>query len=458
MDSSKVPSADELLGQAAWARQLALHLVREPAAADDLVQDTWEVVASRPRPADVPLGAWITGVMRNLARFTARGQARRVRRELAAVDRDAVESGPDEVLARFETQRRLAELVLALREPYRSAILLRYYDGLPAVEIARKLGVPAATVRWRLKQGLDELRAALNERHGGRDAWMALIAPLIPRAATTQRRPHPALVAACAVGGILALVVTVRSWRARDAREAAPEAAPVVEQTITTPAPRLPPAAPNARAEVAAPSAAGDVERTFVPLGAGPLRGADPAKVTILEVVDYLAPDVARAEGTIERILWTYADEVRVQILHRPLASHAEAGLLARAALAAAAQGKFWEMHQWLLASQRARNVGDVEKHAGLLDLDVARFREDLASETIARQLDIDRATADGLRVTDTPTFFVNGRPVAGARPFATFKEIIDDEIARADALIGRGLPPELIYNELLKDAGKERK
>ena len=86
---------------------------------------------------------------------------------------------PEELVARAETQRLLAELVLGLSEPFRRVVLLRYYEGLSGAEIARALGAPAGTVRWELKEGIDRLRRALDSRFGNdRQTWMLAFAPL----------------------------------------------------------------------------------------------------------------------------------------------------------------------------------------------------------------------------------------------------------------------------------------
>src|SRR5262245_60440817 len=71
-----------LLDNARWLRRLALHMVREPEAANDLFQETMEAALGRPRPPDFPLRAWLFGIMRNLRRLTLRGEKRRHRHEI----------------------------------------------------------------------------------------------------------------------------------------------------------------------------------------------------------------------------------------------------------------------------------------------------------------------------------------------------------------------------------------
>jgi hypothetical protein len=72
----------------------------------------------------------------------------------------------------------LVEAVAALAEPARTIVVLRWFRGLDSAEIARELAMPAGTVRWRLKRALEELRADLDRRAGGREAWVGLLAPL----------------------------------------------------------------------------------------------------------------------------------------------------------------------------------------------------------------------------------------------------------------------------------------
>ena len=166
---------EDLLKHAGWLRGLARTLVADAQAADDLVQDTW-VAALREPPRGEPR-PWLGRVLRNAARARFRGEGRRVRRERAAAHYEVLPSA-DELAARMELQRTLVDVVLGLDEPYRSTIVLRFYEGLSAAEIARRRGLPGATVRSHLKRGLDEMRRRLDEGHaGGRAAWSAICLP-----------------------------------------------------------------------------------------------------------------------------------------------------------------------------------------------------------------------------------------------------------------------------------------
>src|SRR5688572_6416632 len=138
---------EELLGRSGWVRRLARELVGEERA-EDLAQRTLLAGLERERRDSVPLGRWLAAVMRNLARSDWRAGRRREQREAHAA-RGEAQAGPDELLARFEAQGALAEAVRALDEPYRSAILLRYYEDLPPRVIAARLGTSVRTVNTR---------------------------------------------------------------------------------------------------------------------------------------------------------------------------------------------------------------------------------------------------------------------------------------------------------------------
>lgn len=171
-------SAEELLAHTEWLTRLARALVGD-AAAGDVVQDTYEVALAGPSRRRGPLRPWLGGVARNVARMATRGRVRRERREQAVPVHDDVPS-PEELLARAQIQQKVGRLVIELPEPLRSTLLLRFFEGLSASEIARAHGIPAATVRSRLKDALDRIRAALDAEHGNdRRAWAGLLAPAL---------------------------------------------------------------------------------------------------------------------------------------------------------------------------------------------------------------------------------------------------------------------------------------
>jgi protein-disulfide isomerase len=194
------------------------------------------------------------------------------------------------------------------------------------------------------------------------------------------------------------------------------------------------------------------VERIAVPLG-GPQRGPSTAKVTIVEFSDFQCPFCARVIPTLEQLRADYPNDVRILFRHNPLPFHDNAALAAEATVAAEVQGKFWEMHDKLFNDQRDLDRATLELHAAELGLDGKAFRAALDGHTGKVHVDDDLALGGRLGVRGTPSFFINGRPVIGAQPIEAFKKVIDDEIARADSLLRRGLPPDKLYATLLTGA-----
>ena len=159
------PSPEQLLAHTEWLARLTRALVGDTAALD-VIQDTYEIALSKPPRREGPLRPWLGGVARNIARMMRRSHARREHRELfeAAAPAEAVPT-PDELVARVEMHQWVARTVLELPEPLRGTLLLRYFEDMSAANIARAQGIPAATVRSRLKDALDHLRVAFDAGH-----------------------------------------------------------------------------------------------------------------------------------------------------------------------------------------------------------------------------------------------------------------------------------------------------
>jgi RNA polymerase sigma factor (sigma-70 family) len=169
-------SIDDLLANAGWVRALARSLVRDPHAADDVEQQAWTAAIGRPPGRRGNLRAWFARVVRRKASDVRRGAERRRRHETAVPAREDLAS-PGELVARAELRAQLAKAVLALAEPYRATVLLRYFEGLEAAEIAELQAVPLATVRTRLQRAITLLRERLRKAWGGepRDARARLL-------------------------------------------------------------------------------------------------------------------------------------------------------------------------------------------------------------------------------------------------------------------------------------------
>src|SRR5215471_6458550 len=176
------PTPEELLAHAGWLRRLAVSLVGQQAGAEDLVQETWLAALRHPPERDGPLRPWLGQVLRNLVRMRNRAGVVRAekRSEVERIEEErAAATSPEMVLDRFEVERLLARLVAELDEPYRSTVLLRYFEGWSSADIARHQKIPAGTVRWRLKTALDRLRSELDRQtKADRRGWRLALLPL----------------------------------------------------------------------------------------------------------------------------------------------------------------------------------------------------------------------------------------------------------------------------------------
>ena len=179
MDLPDSLQPEALFRESAWIRRLALSMVRDESTADDVVQATIVEAWARPPKEGFSLPLWLRTVVRNFAWKTAREEKRRKARERAAARPERVEETADVELERLELHRWLAGVVLSLREPYRSTVLLKFYEELNATQIAARQGVTPSTVRNRLSRALEQIRERLDQRHrGNRSAWTTVIVPV----------------------------------------------------------------------------------------------------------------------------------------------------------------------------------------------------------------------------------------------------------------------------------------
>jgi protein-disulfide isomerase len=166
------------------------------------------------------------------------------------------------------------------------------------------------------------------------------------------------------------------------------------------------------------------------------IRGPDQAPVTLVEYGDYECPYCGRAEVVIRELLDAFGDDLRYVWRHLPLNDvHANAQRAAEAAEAAGEQGRFWEMHDRLLADQDELTPLDLTRHAEELDLDLDRFWNELRRREHAARVERDVASADASGVVGTPTFFINGRRHSGAYDVASLTQAVEG--ARERALVG---------------------
>lgn len=190
---------------------------------------------------------------------------------------------------------------------------------------------------------------------------------------------------------------------------------------------------------------------TVVPIGKSPVLGPADAPVTIVAFNDFECPFCARGHNVVSRLRARYGDKIRLVYKSNPLPFHSHAFMAARAAMSAAAQGKFWPFHDALYATAAKFDEEKLVAIAKQVGLDVKRFKKDITGSTFDAAIDDDLALGAMIGVSGTPAYFVNGRPVEGALPDLHFRLIIEEELERAAAAVARGVAKGEVYDALMR-------
>jgi len=163
----------------------------------------------------------------------------------------------------------------------------------------------------------------------------------------------------------------------------------------------------------------------------GPSRGPSSAPVTIVEFSDFQCPFCGREIPVIEKLMKEYEGKVRLVFRHYPLDFHPFAEKAAEAAVCAADQEKFWEMHDKMFSNQQKLAVDDLKGYAKTIGLDPAKFDRCLDSGEKKPQVEADQKAGSQAGVNGTPAFFVNGIFINGAVPYDQIKQAVDRELKR---------------------------
>jgi protein-disulfide isomerase len=168
------------------------------------------------------------------------------------------------------------------------------------------------------------------------------------------------------------------------------------------------------------------------PIDNSPVKGPADAWVTIVESSDFQCPFCKRVTDTLKEIEQKYGNEVRLVYKFNPLPFHSRAMPAAMAAACANEQGKFWKMHDLLFANQTKLDDASLESYAKQAGVDLKRWKTCYTTNKMKGEIDADMAKAAQLGARGTPAFFINGRFLSGAQPFASFQTLIDEELKKA--------------------------
>ncbi len=183
------------------------------------------------------------------------------------------------------------------------------------------------------------------------------------------------------------------------------------------------------------------VEEVLALLAKGPAKGSETAPITIIEFSDFQCSFCWKFwKETFPRLEAEYVKPGKIRFVYRHLAILGEQSVSAgQAAECARDQGKFWEYHDKLFASQGpfAFTTVNLKRYAKDLDLDSVAFSQCFDSGKYAQKVDAETGVGRMLGLRGTPSFFINGRPLIGAQPYETFQLLIEDELEKAKSAKG---------------------
>jgi len=249
--------AESIEANAGWLRALALHLVG-PDQADDLVQDTWVRALEKPPRRQGSTAAWLAQVIKNLGANHRRAETRRRQRETRVAERDDTDSpAAADVAGILDLNQQLLEAVRRLAEPFQTAVVLRYYEGLTPREIAAQLDVPDSTARGRLARGMAMLRRDLEAGHG--PGWRRSTLAVLGFSGPTSLTPIATTIAVMTTKKAYAVLAALILLPLAAMVYTAEDPAPVVEDRVSleaagpAPAPPAPLETVESRAAVVEP-------------------------------------------------------------------------------------------------------------------------------------------------------------------------------------------------------------
>lgn len=190
--------------------------------------------------------------------------------------------------------------------------------------------------------------------------------------------------------------------------------------------------------------------RYNVEIGDAPTRGPDDAPITIVMFSDFECPFCTRAMQTIQTLETLHEGEIRLVYKSFPIARHPQAMLAALMAMSAAEQGAFWGFHDRIFSGDGIATPTLID-HVNALGMDMTRVAKDLDAMTHAVAVRRDLEQASRLQVRSTPTFFVNGRRISGAKPLSFFETILEEERAFASSWRAEGVPANGLYAHATK-------
>jgi protein-disulfide isomerase len=189
-----------------------------------------------------------------------------------------------------------------------------------------------------------------------------------------------------------------------------------------------------------------------------PVLGPKDALVTIIEYSDFQCPFCKRVEDTMKQVVTTYGNDVRVVWKDNPLPFHNRAkptAVLGRVAYKQKGDKGFWEAHHAMFESAPKLEDDDLKAVSEKIGLDWGTVKAAIDGNKYMDRIDQSVESATDFQARGTPHFFINGVRLSGAQPFEKFKSVIDEQLAKAKALVAKGTPRSKVFEEVTRE-GKE--
>ncbi|MFN0249276.1 MAG: sigma-70 family RNA polymerase sigma factor [Kofleriaceae bacterium] len=430
---------------------------RDQALSEDVAQETflaaWQQL-DQLREAG-RLRSWLCGIAKNLASKARKRRVREVPSDGVA-DHEPARGDPFDALDAAQSEALVGDALGRVPEKYRDVLVLYYREQKPIAEVAEMLGITEAAALQRLARGRQYLADGVQSlverslRALPKKSLVASVVAALPLIAVPRVEANPTsggnmfakigiAAALLAAAGGAAVVVAKR--------DASPSATrSTTSSSMATPAPAEAPAAkPTARAAAVMPALPSKLAPGSVPtleaapvvdndklaaarIAEGPSRGPANAPVVVSVFTDLQCSYCADAIGTLDQLMDEYPNTLRIVVKQMPV--HQTAVLAAEAALAADAQGKFWELHDLMMQNQDDLSRDVLLALGQQAGLDVARLTADLDTHAYKAALRAEMDAAKSIEIRATPTFVINGRKVVGLLPIEELRATIDAALA----------------------------
>jgi protein-disulfide isomerase len=229
---------------------------------------------------------------------------------------------------------------------------------------------------------------------------------------------------------IIAVAVLAACRGAQDARAKTPAPSAESAAAATTPA------------ATSAPNAATTADPLVARADSGRIRGSASAKVWLILASDFQCPYCKMWHDTTDAVIRReYVDngKVRLAFVNFPLNIHPNAVPAAEYAMCAAAQDKFWEMHDALFAQQdkwapQQNPTAALEQVAASAGVDLAALKGCVSAHKMRSLIEADHEKAARAGVRATPSFFIGNQVLEGVQPASELRKALDAALAGAGA------------------------